>query len=229
MSWEATKHTAIPYLNFCREAISDDALFSTFKVNSKYTPILSHVNINEGLQYLREADSDTLEHCKQNDMHGGAPLYNYGTIEADPTSLRYARFVTHIRNYLGDNLGNVLEIGGGYGGLCLFVSKTLQPDSYSIIDDEAVLPFIDKYLSIHNIQRETGEKEYDTVLSTYAWDELDAPTREKHFKVIESSSRGYIIGKDSILDQHTWGERYTRIADTVTQNYSIIYWNETQA
>lgn len=225
MNWENSNNsTGIKYLTFCKEAATNDFLFSKFKINPNYTPILSHVSYEEGLKYLEESDKDIINLVLENDKYGSPPLVEYGNLKADPTSLRYARFITHIRKYLGEDLGNVLEIGGGYGGLCLGLNRTLNIKSYSIADDENVYPLIDKYLSLHNLKRATGIPNFDTVISTYAWDELEFNTRNEYVSNINDSVGGYIIGCNDKLNTHSWPDRYVRIPDSVTPNYSIIYW-----
>jgi len=227
MDWEVD-NTDIGqnYFAFCKSASEDDTQFVGFKTHPNYTPILSHVSRVQGQKYLEKIDHDLLEYKSINDVHGGPSLHLYDSHYIDPTSLRYIKFVSDIRKFLGTDLGDVIEIGGGYGGLCLFIKTILKVNSYSILDNEFVILLVKKYLKLHNIELNVDRfKTYDTVISTFAWDELGFDLREEYLHLMEKSNRGYLVAKNQKIEEHEWPEDVIRIPDTVIENYSIIYWN----
>ena len=234
MGWENDNlETGLKYISFCEKACVDEALRQHFKVHPHYTPILSHVSPTEGELYLELAlsgldRSNMQKFLDLNDAVGGAPTTRYLKInrEADPTSLRYLKFVSDIKRLLGSKHGSVLEIGGGYGGLYLCASMFLDIGSYLVKDHKSVIPFIEGYLQNFNLSLSEDKDTFDTVLSTYAWDELDFEDREQYLtKYFLSSKKGYLVANDKKIDQHSWPEDITRIPDQISPNYSIIYWN----
>lgn len=231
MGWEnKNNYIGIKYYNFCKQAATDPLLLNSFKQHPDYTPICSHVSIEEGKLYydkIKNISSDLiLEFILANDSEGGAPLYIIGnefTVPVDPTSLRYLKFTSDIKELFGENLGSVLEIGGGYGGLCLCINSILSPDTYDIKDHEDVMPFVNSYLKLYSLKLESKET-YDTVISTYAWDELDFPLREEYTEYFNSSKQGYLIGKTSKVFEHIWPTDVTIVNDEITKDYSVVTW-----
>ena len=227
MGWEVDDtNIGQNYLAFCKAAVEDTTLFNGFKTHPHYTPILSHVSKVQGQKYLEEIDSDLLQYKHINDVYGRPTLHTYNSYEIDPTSLRYIKIVSDIRKFLGTDLGSVLEIGGGYGGLCLFIRSILEVTSYSIKDNKSVIPLVEKYLKLHKLELNTEQsKNYDTVVSTFAWDELEFDEREYYLHIMKESKRGYLVAKNQKIEQHEWPEDFIRIPDTIIGDYSIIHWN----
>ena len=137
-----------------------------FKSNRSYTDILEHVNQDQGKQYLSYiyeksniTSDEIVSFCKLNDSLGNPSIVEFNSrIKASPTSLRYILHAHLILNHMISlNLSSIdlIEIGGGYGGLCLaldyFSSKyNIKIDSYTIIDLESALNLQNLYLSTIN-------------------------------------------------------------------------------
>lgn len=65
---------------------------------------------------------------------GGAPQFEYeGLGLIAPTTIRYASAALDIATYTGD-IKTVVEVGGGYGGMCKALSVVKKWDSYTIVD-----------------------------------------------------------------------------------------------
>ena len=149
------------YIDFITD-ISNKNDLTYFKSDPRYTSILEHVSSKEGLEYFLSiirytnfTGNEISEYCKLNDSLGNPSITDYKFIKTSPTSLRYI-FHTHlILKYLQSlNLPviDIVEIGGGYGGLCLaihhFANKfNLKINSYSIIDLPSACNLQKLYLS----------------------------------------------------------------------------------
>ncbi len=143
-----------------------------FKANSAYRRILEHVSPREGNQYLTiirdefkafyEVNIEALkEICKTNDRLG-KPIKSkfHDFVECSPTNLRYILHSLLIVSYIKrKQLQDIdfVEIGGGYGGLCLFIHK-IAPlfgiiiNSYTIFDLLHASQLQEKYLDSLNIR-----------------------------------------------------------------------------
>jgi hypothetical protein len=139
---------------------------SSFKSHPAYTYMLEHVSIDKGAEYLRCIINNTLisekeiqEYADINDRIGGTQRHDYGSVIASPTSLRYVYFthliLTHFKKW-DLPFYNIVELGGGYGGLLLaiqfFHKKYNVPiQSYTIIDLTEPGRLQSKYLAQHDI------------------------------------------------------------------------------
>ena len=142
--WQAEDQIAVEYLEACKEAVASDTAFANFKSNPKYKTILEHVLKDQGQAYLNickdmneEAVWENIEAFKENDSIGNPELYPYpgmqGTIS--PTTLRYMKNTFEMALMLdGAEVSKVVEVGGGYGGLCRVLSKVCEFDEYILID-----------------------------------------------------------------------------------------------
>jgi hypothetical protein len=120
-----------------------------FKRHPDYTYMLEHVSQQQGTEYLTQIQKNTelsiekiQEFCALNDRTGDPIRYSYGIVECSPTSLRYIYhahlILSHMRS-LGLSSQSIVEVGGGYGGLCLALHYfaplySISIQSYRIID-----------------------------------------------------------------------------------------------
>jgi hypothetical protein len=148
-----------PYANFVERICQTNDL-SNFKSNLNYTYMLEHVTTSQGSQYIDCIKQNTsisseeiIYFCNKNDSIGNPTRGNYDFGVASPTSLRYIYHAHLILTYLQSlNLPSIdiVELGGGYGGLCLAIYNfsekySIKINSYTIID----LPSISKLQSIY--------------------------------------------------------------------------------
>ena len=96
------------------------------------------------------------------------------------------------------NLNNVdiVEIGGGYGGLCLFIFKlskifNITIKSYTIFDISQVCQLQKKYLKIHNIDIKTNIldtkftlENNSFLISNYAFSEISEGLQKKYIEQV---------------------------------------------
>lgn len=235
------------YLNIVIQQLNiPDPELWDFKSNPEYRGVLEHVPTHQGIQYMNLASqkvnlNDFIETFAKNDLYGKPIKANLGFSgfeNVSPTSARYLYHALLIKeHYEKFNTKNIIEIGGGYGGLCIFL-KSLIDCNYSIFDLPEVMKFQEKYLSAHsiscnflNFDSELPEDFF--LISNYCYSELpDKDIREKYKKVIDKSVGGFMLwnaramGNDVKLKE-TFGSRLiTSIPETpLTAAGNLqIYW-----
>ena len=131
-----------PYSQICIEAVENDDVFNKFKKDPRYTAILEHVSIEQGKLYAEDIldydiDSDLISSFKENDIVGGSNIFNYGEPygRISPSTLRYIQNALDISYFFGEGeLNKIVEIGGGYGGLCKTINCLCDFGEYHIYD-----------------------------------------------------------------------------------------------
>ena len=150
-----TTQDTTPYADICREAVEDDKVFAKFKQDPRYTAILEHVSPEHGGRYIErimeyELNDEMIDEFKDNDDLGGANRVDYGEPfgKVSPSTLRYVRNALDISYFFGEGeLNKIVEIGGGYGGLCKTISCLCDFDEYHLYDIEPASKLQEKYLS----------------------------------------------------------------------------------
>lgn len=133
---------------------------SNFKSNSNVTGILEHVSFDLGYMYLNYikalttlSDEQIISYCQKNDKIGGGMKYDYGLVTTSPSNLRYLLhshlILSHMKK-LDLNEVKIVEVGGGYGGLCLALNElshlyNINIKKYYIVD----LPDISKLQKLY--------------------------------------------------------------------------------
>ena len=163
-----------PYIDCIKTNLQVEPELWTFKSNNEYKSILEHLSVNESNEYLsilttifntlfENNKSLLIELCNQNDLYGSpkkASIANF--TNCSPSNLRYILHSFIILKYMSDNLlnnTNIIEIGGGYGGLCFYIQKlahlfNIQITTYTLFDllESSKLQkiYLNK-LNIHNV------------------------------------------------------------------------------
>lgn len=204
------------YPAICLAASRDESVFRNFRRNFIYNRILEHVSREEGNDYLNVinenvaflfTDIDWEEFCK-NDLYGNPRVYSYRindrSFNLSPTTLRYVKVLQDLLSiFKMDKIKSVAEIGIGYAGECRILTSYLQNiKEYSLFDIPETLELAKKYLGKFGngdkFQFVDGtkvnvEKEYDLVISNYAFSELVRDVQDIYMeKVILKSKAGYI-------------------------------------
>jgi putative sugar O-methyltransferase len=205
-------HGREKYLNVCMNAASSDSAFATFKRHVDYTPILEHVSKEQGQDYLnviKEYKIDITPYLF-NDKYGGTIKHKYQVanteLEVSPTTLRYIKVAGEISKLFNDvKIETVTEIGCGYGGQSLILSKMISTiKHYNLIDLPEVNKLIDRYISVHDFKigktvnaldskALTVLPACDLLISNYAFTECTPNVRQIYLDtVIKSAKNGYI-------------------------------------
>lgn len=196
------------YPQVCIKAGIDYRIFNKFRRHPIYNEVLEHVSEGQGEEYLQliSNDSDILgeiDTFKLNDDYGSPMMCEYSGIGMiSPTTLRYIKVLADLKRHFRtlDNL-SICEIGVGYGGQCRVINAYYKPDRYCMVDIQPALALAQRYLDnyiLHSIlvyktMNELSERDYDLVVSNYAFTELPRAVQDVYLnKVILKSKRGYI-------------------------------------
>jgi putative sugar O-methyltransferase len=217
------------YKKICLQASQNKEVFDSFKKNKIYMQILEHVAYEQGLAYYELISQnkeimDLFHEFKSNDLYGSPNQFFYKEIgKISPTTLRYIKVLMDICNQVG-SLSNldIVEIGGGYGGQCLIISKMFKFNSYTIIDLEEPLELAKKYLDSHGVKNVkflnyldlkkgiSSEAQSDLLISNYAFTECNKEIQDLYFqKLLFPAKSGYITSNADICSQITNRGCYT--------------------
>ena len=203
------QHDTTPYTEICAEAVEDDEVFAKFKQDARYTAILEHVPPEQGEDYVHtiqayELDEDIINSFKENDSIGGANLVEYdepfGRIS--PSTLRYIQNALDISYFYGEGeLNRIVEIGGGYGGLCKTINCLCDFGEYHIYDIEPASKLQKKYLSNFKLDGEVFHhsvpeelEDIDLLISNYAYSELNEELQDVYYNnLIKNAKKVYMI------------------------------------
>ena len=192
------------YVDYVKKLLLQNNL-SYFKSVKDYTYMLEHVTPSNGKKYFDLLKSKTsltntqiLDFCMKNDAIGSPTKIDTECGRVSPTSLRYLfqahLILTHFKAKTSSPV-NIVELGGGYGGLCLAVSYisglyNIPVESYSIIDIDTITEFQKLYLSkftlsfpVHVHSSETYGKNIATgsyLISNYCFSEISS-ARQKEY------------------------------------------------
>ncbi len=198
------------YIRFCIEAVESEEVFSRFKIAPVYNVVLEHVSEELGRGYLDVVLEQTpellekIEAFRENDRIGSPVIAQYAETGAlSPTTVRYMKVASDLKTLFGDELegARVIEIGGGYGGLCKILSEYFHFQSYTIVDLPEPLLLAKKYLErmgICGISFLTHldpipEGEFDLVIANYSFCECTGAMQDKYAKeILSCARRGYI-------------------------------------
>jgi hypothetical protein len=193
-SWtiSATTHGE-KYLNLCKKASINNDLFQNFKHHQDFMKInLQLANEEAYFSRIKKDDIELLQYIdkfSQNDKIGGE-LFN-GNISC--STLRHINTIINLRKYFDicniKNL-NIVEFGGGYGGLCAVLSQIVLWDNYNFIEISQVEQLAKKYLYALNIKNLTFNKNsirnYNLFISEYAFSELEEKAFDEYIKIIKA-------------------------------------------
>lgn len=219
--WIATsEEEQSSYSESCLSASQDDEVFANFKKNNDYRKILEGAPKQFSDYYIQRINShnekdlfyQNLELFKENDKLGNPDLYEEDGIGLiSPSTLKFASNCLDIISFIkqfGDleNVKNIVEIGGGYGGLCLILSNFIKFDSYTLVDLPEAADLANKYLSnFENVYPKINcvscdnlskikDKKFDLCIAINSLSECNIDTQIDYFKkFISKSNYSYIV------------------------------------
>jgi hypothetical protein len=205
------------YANFA-SAMENTFALRNFKRNSDYTAILEHVTEYQGFQYLQYIRKTNLnfdsvkEYCDLNDRLGTPVMFQYDTLLTSPTSLRYVfhshLILSHMKS-LSLSSVDIVEVGGGYGGLCIAMhhfakAYDVKINSYTIIDLTPIIKLQEMY--IRNLTPSTNVNFVDAntyggsvpltnafMISNYCFSEISPEFRQNYIQnLLPKVSHGFM-------------------------------------
>lgn len=202
------------YINFV-DTLTD---LNTFKNNAKYTYMLEHVSQAQGLEYYNLlktefglSDKYIFDFCNINDSIGSPNKYIIANTRVSPTSLRYLYQASLILKHYSNK--NIVELGCGYGGLCLaidYVSKhsDIKIKKYTCIDLLPATKLQQKYLSKFSMKFDTefvdattygkNIEEDSFLISNYCFSELAQYRQVEYIKYLFPKISGGFIAWNMI-------------------------------
>lgn len=211
------------YIEVIKQNINLDANNWYFKSDKDYTSVLEHVSPEKGYEYLQVIKNEFsdlyndykkffIELCYINDSFGKTVKHNYEDFcVCSPTSLRYIYHSLLNLKYIKElHLNNVdiIEIGGGYGGLCFFIQMmavlfNVKVISYHIFDLEEANKLQSLYLKnigIFNFTNSTLDdwfsiQQNSYLISNYCFSEIDMDIQKEYMEKIISKyvSNGMLV------------------------------------
>jgi putative sugar O-methyltransferase len=240
--WDVNQSMIDNYLQACIEFVENDDLFNVFKVDARYTPVLEHLTETDANLYFSEMKSkeiltETLVNSvKENDAYGSPLLFNHPELGIiSPTTVRYIKNSLDIVSYFGSDspLKNVLEIGGGYGGLCKVFSSFNTFKRYHLVDFPEVNGLSKKYLNmfkllknkIHHISTSEVKEinDLDLVISNYAFSECSREYQELYYNLFIKNAKNFYLVYNNFTENNLNSQAFIELA---SRDFSITFETE---
>lgn len=186
--WLTSNEKISRYNDALKRGVTDDATFKRFRRETGVREIIEGLPDVVGHGYHAKLISQVGDEfirtnwnrIVRNDAVGDPMLVElppHG--KAASTTMRYAWNVVDMDKH-GVKLEDVdiVEVGGGYGGLCRMIHEFHKPRSYTIVDLPEALALAKRYLAEFNIKPtlvscyEYMQRPIDTFISNYALTEL---------------------------------------------------------
>lgn len=211
------------YPEFCELASKNDDVFRSFRSNKTYKAVVESVREEDGINYFQIACSRTamvkqnIKYFFNSDKVGNPDLISVKTgllsrkYKISPTTARYIKNVSDLIFLFGDLSGlKIAEIGGGYGGLCKIINDLFDFESYTLFDLPQCLALSKKFLDVFDLkninyftdQSLTSIREFDLIISNYAFSELHGSIQKSYFNnILSNTPLGYLTCN---FKTHTW-------------------------
>lgn len=220
------------YPDFCALAANDDTVFSTFRSpnNPDYGRVLEHFSRADGAVHLAALTERNPEIAKllprfaSSNGVGSPELFDYGHHgQQSASTIRYARNLGDLHEKFGSLDGmHIVEIGGGYGGLCKVAFDAFSPASYTLIDLPEAIQLAGRFLA-ETLRPEQFERvnlvdgttldrpvQSDLMISNCAFSECHPAVQRVYIRnVIAHAERGSLLinlRKESLPPAVLWRE-----------------------
>ena len=230
--WNIDINLSDNYINACKKFVEDDSQFQNFKRDVNYLEILEHISKEESdilISEMKNLDSlskQQIEKFKENDLYGNPSLYEYEKFSSfSPSTIRYIKNTLDINNFVSDfDIKNVVEIGGGYGGLCKTLSVLINYQNYLLVDIFEVNKLSEKYLSkFSNIKNKITHFDYnqiktneveniDLLISNYAFSECGRQIQNVYYENLIKTSKTFYITYNNITKDNIGPNEFIEMA-----------------
>lgn len=206
MTWLTSDESINRYTDALKRAAEDDIVFNHFRREPGVREIVEGIHDAAGFGYhakLKDLDwfKENAAKISENDRVGDPRLILFDGVAFAAPTMRYAWNVRDM-NVNGVQLDyvNVVEVGGGYGGLCRMIHAFHTPKSYTIVDLPEALSLAKRYLESYGLTNvayvsalEYGELPVDTFVSNYALTELTKNVQDGYAnKLMKRAKCGYV-------------------------------------
>ena len=228
------------YAASIQNALSNQNSFDNFKRSAEYQAILEHAGYAHGNNFLKILNQRTDGLLKEGlntvlilDDVGNPIKHRYSGIDIplSPSTLRYLKVTSDLYGLFGKDLGEVAEIGCGYGGQAFVNDQMLDVQLSTLFDLPIVNKLIDRYLNTHifngayrtAVINKTQPKNYDLVISNYAFSELPIKLQLAYInKVIAKSAKGYLTMNSGLGGPHSDGKLSLEQLRTYLPSFEIF-------
>jgi len=243
------KEVTIPYINKCKLFVENDDAFANFRQDEDYIRILEGKDINVGAFYLTKIVEnnylteflDNINKFKENDIYGNPILSDYNGLDIlieriNHNTVMYAYHTLDMKSLIGTfQPKRIIEIGGGYGGMCKAFSCIYNFDEYVLVDLPDVIALCKKYLSnFHSLYKKvaflTPEDikinnsfgNFDLSIAVFSMSECNKETQNMYADKIIMNSEYSFIGYNKM---HVSGvsDIYSELIAKFSKNYDISY------
>ena len=211
------------YPELALKAALDPATFSVFRRHHKYTGILEHVSRKQGEEYLeiirdkyKLKDDEIFETLKPLMKVGNPRLLKLKGFskKISTTGLRYLKIALDIKELAGNNIGNVVEIGCGYGGQAIILDRLLDINSYTFYDLWQVNLLIKRFIEDSNFSTKynistikedsfNARTSWDFCISNYAFSELPKKLQEIYInRILNKTKKGYMLMNSGLSGEY---------------------------
>lgn len=235
MSWLTSDDSVRRYVDALKRAASDDVAFNHFRRERGVRDIIEGIPDVAGFGYyakLKDTEffKQNLERIQKNDEVGNPHLVLFDGRPLASTTLRYAWNVFDMRrNGVQLDRGHIVEVGGGYGGLCRMVCEFHDHNSYTIIDIPEALELAKRYLAQFELHPKfVSCFEYETIesittfISNYALTELTKDLQDGYVNAfMKHAPSGYVTYNSqprNILFQHSLNDLLGMVPATSEPN-----------
>jgi hypothetical protein len=195
------------YATYTSSVVDTDE-FARFKSNENYIYMLEHVNLVQGKQYLgliqREtkiSDEDIRAFSAANDVVGSPKQESFTVGVLSPSNLRYlfqAHLILKHMKELGELTPRIVEVGGGYGGLCLAINFLcerfgVKPQSYTNIYLEPASKLQARFLSSFSLSYPAEFVTSDTYGKDISYEGMFFISNYCFSEISNHHQRGYIV------------------------------------
>jgi len=220
----------------CLLALGNEPLFKKFRCAREFREIIGNENESYGEQIAQALEARGLDELgdirnfKYLDEIGGPDKYYYAEIgwEMSPTTLRYMNTAFDIADsFGGEDEGidwfedkKIIEVGGGYGGLCSVLHQAADLREYTLVEIEPVRGLAERYLTEANVinnestvnvvtpqgvelesddpELESAEltqgEDWDLLISEYAFCELNQTGMEFYYRNVFPRVKNCYLG-----------------------------------
>jgi hypothetical protein len=231
-----------PYIERCKLFSRDESEFLKFRQDPVYRKILegwddggelwlsdivSRYGVNDIIKYYPK--------FKKNDIHCSPTIRNYPYIgDACPFTIKYAMNALDIKNVIPETrFKRIVEVGGGFGSMCLVMDGIHNFESYTIIDLPDVIALTDKYLSLfpevrsrvdlipcNDFKKIESCSEFDLFISDSGMAECDLSTQKLYTDQLLHKSRfGYVVY--NTLHQEEQRIAYQKLLSSSQDKYEV--------
>lgn len=211
MTWLINEKSIAKFKEALKKTANDENAFASFRGESGIREIVEGIPDVTGYGYYRKIvdkiSQDELaliwDRATRNDAYGNPNVVQFTVGKAASTTMRYLWNIIDMNanNVMLDD-ADIVEVGGGYGGLCRMVHEFHKPKSYTIIDIPEAYKLAEKYLAKYDVYPKFVSAEdaakfndisVDTFVSNYALTELSRDQQREYVDgIMARASCGYI-------------------------------------